>query len=149
MPPQMCIELIEMAHRRTYIKWLWMPHCTNKRCHVDSTCMTNLFNQAFVIGKFSRMYPTEQIDQTIDLGKLIKLTDRTIGQSYFLNGRTCTLESIQVLNFRLGIQISQQFWTLNNKNGLSYDLFQYILQKLARELSKIGYNFWKWSANCQ
>ena len=118
-----------------------MPHCTNKRCHVDSTCMTNLFNQAFVIGKFSRMYPTEQIDQTIDLGKLIKLTDRTIGQSYFLNGRTCTLESIQVLNFRLGIQISQQFWTLNNKNGLSYDLFQYILQKLARELSKIGYNF--------
>ena len=107
-----------MAHRRTYIKWLWMPHCTNKRCHVDSTCMTNLFNQAFVIGKFSRMYPTEQIDQTIDLGKLIKLTDRTIGQSYFLNGRTCTLESTQVLNFKLGIQISQQFWTLHNKNGL-------------------------------
>ena len=95
-----------------------MPHCTNKRCHVDSTCMTNLFNQVFVIGKFSRMYPTEQIDQTIDLGKLIKLTDRTIGQSYFLNGRTCTLESIQVLNFRLGIQMWQQFWTLHNKNGL-------------------------------
>ena len=57
----------------------------------------------------NRKIPTEQIDQTIDLGKLIKLTDRTIGQSYFLNGRTCTLESIQVLNFRLGIQISQQF----------------------------------------
>ena len=96
----------------------WMPHCTNKRCHVDSTCMTNLFNQVFVIGKFSRMYPTEQIDHTIDLGKLIKLTDRTIGQSYFLNGRTCTLESIQVLNFRLGIQIWQQVWTLHTKNGL-------------------------------
>ena len=96
----------------------WMPHCTNKRCHVDSTCMTNLFNQVFVIGKFSRMYPTEQIDHTIDLGKLIKLTDRTIGQSYFLNGRTCTLMSIQKLNFRLGIQVWQQFWTFHSKNGL-------------------------------
>ena len=130
---QMCIALIEMAHRRTHIEWLWMAHCTNKRCHVDSTCMTNLFNQAFVIGKFSRMYPTEQIDQTIDLGKLIKLTDRTIGQSYFLNGRTCTLESIQVLIFRLGIQILQQFCPMKT----DYDLFQYILPKLCAQFLNV------------
>ena len=95
--------------------------------------MTNLFNQAFVIGKFSRMYPTEQIDQTIDLGKLIKLTDRTIGQSYFLNGRTCTLESIQVLIFRLGIQILQQFCPMKT----DYDLFQYILPKLCAQFLNV------------